>query len=160
MKQRIKGILLTLLILTVITWLFIIYAPKYLNIMRMAPRGIHGIYSSADRDSKYQTQLSKDVLLKKLEQDGYLIKGGKLHDYDPPWDSLSYLIDKIPCDTQKIEAYIEFKRANQNELTNFRILWFNATPNLSEDTNVYNNLARRYYRCFEDILKSHMVSKN
>ena len=137
--------------------LFIKYAPKYLAIMKSAPPGIHGFYSLADYDLIYKTEDDKDMLLHDLENDGLQVKNGRLHDYDPPWDSLRYLIDNISCDTQKIEPYIEFHRGKQNGFTTFRILWINATPNESYDTILYKNLTKKYYDCFEVILSRHGV---
>ena len=141
----------------VLVGLFIKYAPDYLAIMKPAPPGIHGHYSLADYDPVYKTKYDKDSLLKQLETDNLLIKSGRLNDYDPPWDSLRYLIGNVRCDTQNIEPYIEFRREKQNGFTTFRILWINATPNENYDTTLYQTMTREYYNCFEAILQRHDV---
>jgi len=125
--------------------------------MKPAPPGIHGLYSLVDYDPVFKTKYEKDSLLEQLETDGLIIKSGRLHDYDPPWDSLRYLIDNVRCETQNIEAYIEFRRTKQDSFTTFRILWINAAPNESYDTTLYETLTKKYYNCFETILKRHDV---
>jgi hypothetical protein len=157
MNKRAKAVSIIGLI-AILVGLFIKYAPDYLAIMKPAPPGIHGLYSSDDRDAIYKTNLHKDTLLHELDKEGLVIKSGRLHDYDPPWDSLRYLIDNITCDTQRIEPYIEFRKDRANGLTTFKILWINATPNLSYDTAVYWTLTRKYYNCFDAILKRHKVN--
>ena len=159
MTRRAKAFLFIGLI-ALIVGLFIKYAPKYLAIMKPAPPGIHGLYSSPDYDLVYKSVHGKDTLLHDFEKDGLLVKSGRLNEYDPPWDSLRYLIDNIICDTQKIEPYIEFRKEKQNGFTTFRILWINATPNESYDTTFYQNMTRQYYDCFEAILKRHGVQYN
>lgn len=155
MNRRVKSIVIIALIL-VLTGLLIRYAPQYLTFMKPAPPGIHGLYSS-DYDPVYKTTDDKDSLLHDLEREGILVKSGRLHDYDPPWDSLRYVIGNIRCDTQLIEPYIEFFRGKQEGFTSFRILWINAAPNKSYDTTLYNNLTKKYYDCFEAILSRHGV---
>jgi hypothetical protein len=156
MKRTTKT-LIVIGLLVVLVGLFIKYGPDYLAIMKPAPPGIHGLYSLADYDPVYKIKYDKDSLLKHLETDGLLIKSGRLNDYDPPWDSLRYLIDNIRCDTQSIEPYIEFRREKQNGLTTFRILWINAAPNESYDTTLYQAMTKKYYNCFETILRRHEV---
>ncbi|RYE55632.1 MAG: hypothetical protein EOP48_09795 [Sphingobacteriales bacterium] len=133
------------------------YLPDYLGIMKPAPPGIHGLYSLRSYGRIYKTRYSKDSLLGRLANDGLTIKSGRLHDYDPPWDSLRYLIDNVVCDTQKVEPYIEFRKEKERDSTTFRILWINATPNESYDTTLYQNLTKKYYDCFETILKRNGV---
>ena len=154
MRRKTKAFFFFVLIV-IFVGLFIKYAPRYLAIMKTAPRGIHGLYSLADYDPLYKTNYDKDTLLLELQKEGLLIKSGRLNDYDPPWDSLRYLIDNITCDTQKIEPYIEFRREKQNGFTTFRILWINATPNENDD--LYRTLTKKYYGCFETILRRHGV---
>ncbi len=156
MKRATKTFILIGLIV-ILVGLFIKYAPDYLGIMKPAPPGIHGLFLSADYDPLYKTKYDKDSLLKYLEKDGLQIKSGRLNDYDPPWDSLRYLVDNIRCDTQNIEPYIEFHKEKQNGFTTFRILWINATPNESYDTTLYQTLTKKYYDCFETILQRHEV---
>jgi hypothetical protein len=137
--------------------LFIKYAPDYFAIMKPAPEGIHGLYSLADYDPIYKTKDDKDSLLKYLQMDGLIVKSGRLNDYDPPWDSLRYLVDNIRCDTQNIEPYIEFHKEKQNGFTTFRILWINSTLNENFDSTLYRTLTKSYYNCFETILQRHGV---
>ena len=154
MKRTTKTLIVTGMLIAFVG-LFIKYVPDYLVIMKPAPPGIHGLYSLTEYDPAYRTKYEKDSLLKHLEKDGLIIKSGRLHNYDPPWDSLRYLVDNIRCDTQNIEPYIEFRREKQNGFTKFKILWINATPNESYDTTIYQTLAKRYYDCFEAILERH-----
>ena len=156
MKRTTKT-LIVIGLLVVLVGLFIKNVPDYLAIMKPAPRGIHGLYSLAGYDPIYKSKYDKDSLLKYLKTDSLLIKSGRLHDYDPPWDSLRYLIDNVHCDTQTIEPYIEFHRQKQNGFTVFRILWINATPIESYDTTLYQTLTKKYYDCFEKILERHGV---
>src|SRR5689334_9457942 len=142
MTRKIITLLIVGLILTVAI-IFLISPLKYVAIMRLAPPGIHGLYSLADYDLVYKTKYDKDTLLSDLAKDGLVIKSGRLHDYDPPWDSLRYLIDNITCDKQKIEPYIEFHREKQKGFTTFRILWINAAPNKSYDTTLYRTLTKK-----------------
>jgi hypothetical protein len=144
-------------LIVILVGLFIKYAPEHLAIMKPAPPGIHGLFSSADYNPLYNTKYDKDSLLKYLEKEGLIIKSGILNDYDPPWDSLRYLVGNIRCDTQIIEPYIEFNKEKHNGLTTFRILWINATPNESYDTTLYQTLTKKYYDCFEKILKRYEV---
>lgn len=144
-------------ILIVLVGLFIRYATDYFAIMKPAPPGIHGHYSLDQHNPVYKTKHDKDSLLNMLRLEGLVIKSGRLHDYDPPWDSLRYLVDNIQCDTQKIEPYIEFQREKQNDFTTFSILWINATPNESYDTMLYQTMTKKYYNCFEAILRRHDV---
>jgi len=159
MTFRTKVFIAALIIAPVPLFLFIKHFPRSLHFSDPAPRGIHGIYSSANYDRVYKTKLHKDSLLVDLEKEGLIIKSGRLHDYDAPWDSLRYLIDSVTCDTQRIEPYIEFFKEKQNGLTCFKIIWINAAPNLSYDTSVVPILTKKYYDCFEDILKRHEVTK-
>lgn len=144
-------------ILIVLVGLFIWYATDYLAIGKPAPPGIHGLYSLYDYNPVYKTKHDKDSLLNLLKVDGLVIKSGRLHDYDAPWDSLRYLIDNIRCDTQIIEPYIEFQREKQNDFTTFKILWINATSNESYDTILYQTMTKKYFNCFETILRRHDV---
>lgn len=154
-----KGTKLFLIIglIAVFVAVFIRFAPDYLSIMKPAPPGIHGNYSLAEYDLTYKTEYDKDSLLHNLEKDGLDIRSGRLHDYDPPWDSLRYLVGNIRCDTQQIESYIEFRKEKQDGFTTFRILGMSATPNESYDTMLYRNLTKKYYDCFETILSRHGV---
>lgn len=156
MKRTTKGLIVIGLIILFIG-LFNKYSTDYLEIKKYAPPGIHGHYSLPDYDPVYKTKYDKDSLLKYLEKDGLQIKMGRLNDYDPPWDSLRYLIDNIRCDTQNIETYIEFRREKQKGYITFRILWINATPNESYDTTLYQKLTKKYFNCFETILQQHAV---
>lgn len=126
------------------------------GIMAPAPSGIHGHYSSATYDPEYKTKMSVDSFLTVLKKDGMIIKSGRLNDYDPPWDSLRYLIGNIPCDKQQIEAYIEFKDKRATNTT-FKVMWFNAPP--TKDDKIYQKLTESYYKCFESLLKSHNLIK-
>lgn len=144
-------------LLALLVFLFIYYAFDILKIKRPAPPGIHGLYSLHENDRTYTTTFDKDSLLKFLETDGFEIKSGRLNDYDPPWDSLRYLIDNIKCDALIIEPCIEFHKVKENGFTEFRILWIYAAPNESNDTTLYHALTHKYYDCFESILKRHGV---
>lgn len=144
-------------LIVIFAGLLIKYAPKYLEINKPAPLGIHGRFLAIDYNPLYKAKYGKDSLLKCLEKDGLLIKSGRLNNYDPPWDSLRYLIGNIHCDTQIIEPYIEFNKEEHNGLTTFRILWINSSPNESYDSTVYETLTHKYYHCFETILKRHEV---
>ena len=115
--------------------------------MAPAPSGIHGVYSSSS-PKNYQLNKSKDSVLSVFIEKGLLIKMGKLNDYDAPWDSLRYGIDRIKCDKDLIEAYIEFAKSGSS----FRILWFNGSP--TEDERIYNLRVEKYYYCFEKFLKA------
>jgi hypothetical protein len=150
----------TLLALVLAGLIFCVkYFSKQFDIMKPAPQGINGLYKlSGYQDLLYTTKLNKDTLLAGLEKDGLSIKRGKLNTYDAEWDSLRYLISNITCDTLRIEPYIEFQRDIKKDVLSFRILWINGTPNLSYDTTVYNSLAKKYYDCFEAILKRHEVN--
>lgn len=156
MTRRTKQTLI-IAVVAIVAVFAIAYAPQYLQIMKPAPPGIHGNYSITGYDPVYKTSNEKDSLLQRLEKDGLEIKSGRLHDYDPPWDSLRYVIGNIPCGTEKIESYIEFSKEKQDSLTTFRVLWMNAAPNESYDTALYNTMARKYYDCFETILSRHGV---
>lgn len=118
---------------------------------RLAPLGIHGIYSHINDSIVYKTiNLSKDSMLAVLKSNNLIVKNGRLHSYDPTWDSLSYLIKKIPCDSEHVEAYIEFQDKKSNNTT-FRILWFNSTP--TKNDSLYLRKTEAYYKCFEMLLK-------
>lgn len=123
---------------------------------RPAPLGIHGIYSRIN-DSVYKTNnLCKDSILDILKSKNLIIKKEYLHKYDPPWDSLRYLISNIPCNLKYIEAYVEFHDKKSNNTT-FRILWFNSTP--TNDDKLYKKRTEAYYKCFELLLKENNIVK-
>jgi hypothetical protein len=124
--------------------------------MTPAPAGIHGTYSSTSYNPTYKAPDSKDSLLILLEDGKMLVRSGRLNSYDPPWDSLRYLIGNIQCDTGRIEAYIEFLDKKEPQST-FRVLWFNATP--TTDDKIYDRLTNTYYQCFERELSSFQVRK-
>ncbi len=121
-----------------------------------APHGHSGCYSRIN-DSIYKTtNLCKDSILSILESKNLVIKTGRLQSYDPPWDSLRYVISNIPCDTGSVEAYIEFNDKKSHNAT-IRILWFNSTP--TEDDSLYLKRTEVYYRCFELLLKENNITK-
>ena len=124
--------------------------------MAPAPAGIHGTYSSTSYNPTYKAPVSKDSLLKQLEAGKMLVKSGRLNSYDPPLDSLRYLIGNIRCDTGNVEAYIEFFDKKGPQST-FRVLWFNAAP--TTDDKVYDRLTSSYYQCFERELSGYQVRK-
>ncbi len=121
-----------------------------------APLGIHGEYSSISYTPNYQTNMSKDSLLLILAKENVTIKSGRLNNYDPPWDSLRYVLGNITCDNQKIEAYIEFKDKRATNTT-FQVFWFNATP--TKDDKIHEKLTTNYYQCFEALLKKNNLIK-
>jgi len=117
-----------------------------------APAGIHGEYSLTPDSYVYQANgINKDSVLSIFKMNDLKVTGGKLNNYDAPWDSLRYLIGNIPCDTQNIEAYIEF--TDKKALN----IWFNATP--TDDDEKYEKLAKGYYECFEALLKKSGIIK-
>ena len=136
---------------------FIRYAPNHFGIMTPAPLGIHGIYSLETSDRIYKSRFQKDSLLHMLEKEGLIIKADRLNKYDPPWDSLRYLIGNVYCGNQSIEPYIEFKKDKEDGYTIFQVLWINAAPNASYDTNVYKTLTIKYFRCLEEVLKRNNI---
>lgn len=121
-----------------------------------APAGIHGNYSSASFYSTYKALVSKDSLLKTLEASKIFVRSGRLNSYDPPWDSLSYILGNIPCDTGHVEAYIQFSDKNERQST-FHVLWFNASPTTNDED--YDWLTKRYYNCFDEIFQNFQVTK-
>lgn len=136
---------------------FVIYLLKDCKgFMAPAPAGIHGTYSSTSYNPTFKAPVSKDSLLQLLEAGQLQVKSGRLNSYDPPWDSLRYLIGNIRCDTGHIEAYIEFLDKKEAQST-FRILWFNAPP--TTDDKVYDRLTSSYYQCFERELLNYQVRK-
>lgn len=137
-------------------WVVFLFIKKASLFKTPAPKGIHGEYALTNNSPIYQTNLNKDSLLLKLTEEKLIVKPGQLDNYGAPWDSLRYLIDQIPCNQQKIEAYIEFfdsGRAN----TKFRVLWFNASTTTNNE--VYEQLTRNYYECFEKLLKKYGIIK-
>ena len=141
----------------VLIFLFISHALQHFGIMSPAPLGVHGIYSFVQCDRMYKVKIQKDSLLHAFKKEGFIVSADRLNKYDPPWDSLRYLISNIYCGNQKIEPYIEFKKEKSDGFTLFQILWINAAPNMSYDTNIYKMLTIKYYNCFEDILKRNDV---
>jgi hypothetical protein len=137
-------------------WLVIYLLKDCKGFMAPAPAGIHGTYSSTSYNPTYKAPDSKDSLLILLEDGKMLVRSGRLNSYDPPWDSLRYLIGNIQCDTGRIEAYIEFLDKKEPQST-FRVLWFNATP--TTDDKIYDRLTNTYYQCFERELSSFQVRK-
>src|SRR5689334_1869962 len=81
--------------------------------MAPAPAGIHGVYLSDTYHPTYKAPAFKGSLLKAFEAGQIIVKRERLHSYDPPWDGLRYLIGNIRCDTEDIEAYIEFSDKNE-----------------------------------------------
>ena len=139
--------------------IFIVFLINFQQETSPAPPGIHGEYSINELNGYYLTNFNKDTLLKRLKLEGLIIKSGRINDYDPPWDSLRYLVDNIKCGNQKIKAYIEFGKVDHDSLTHFRILWINGPANTSKDTLIYNNIARKYYSCFGEIFKKYCMNK-
>lgn len=120
-----------------------------------APHGHSGCYRRIT-DSIYKTNnLCKDSILKILASKDLIIKSGRLQSYDPPWDSLRYIISNIPCDTDKIEAYIEFNDKDSKNAT-IKILYFESTP--TEDDSLYVRKTEAFYKCFEQILKENNIT--
>jgi hypothetical protein len=118
-----------------------------------APMGIHGTYS-LDSTTFFTTAQTKDSMLFHFQNRGWNIKPGRLNEYDPPWDSLRYLVGNIKCDTTNIEGYIEFTKEST---TRFFVLWINAPP--SDDDAVYEKLSHKYFDCLEDQLESLEVTR-
>lgn len=121
-----------------------------------AHHGHSGCYLRIN-DSIYKTNnLSRDSILSILKSKNLIIKTGRLQSYDPPWDSLRYVISNIPCDTNKTEAYIEFNDKHSN-MTTIKILYFISTP--TEDDTVYLKKTEAFYKCFELILKENNITQ-
>ena len=104
---------------------FICTGPNHHGIMSPAPLGIHGIYSMVLNDRIYKVKAPKDSILHVFEKEGLLVSKDRLNQYDPPWDSLRYLIGNVNCGNQKIEPYIEFEKLKRDGCTVFRVLWIN-----------------------------------
>ena len=122
-----------------------------------APHGIHGLYELDSNKNIYQANnLCKDSFLNVLVKEHIAVKPDTSLKYGAPWDSLRYLLGNIPCDSQHIEAYVEFKDKRANNVT-FRLLWFNATP--TKDDKIYQKLAESFYKCFDSFLKGHNLIK-
>lgn len=121
-----------------------------------APYGIHGEYSLVSTPTYTANGVEKDSLLKLLTKENLIVKNGRVNDYDPPWDSLRYLVANIPCDEEKIEAYIEFKDKRARNTT-FQVLWFNAEP--TRDNKEYEKRAEKYFKCFESLLRKNQLIK-
>ena len=126
------------------------------GIMTPAPSGIHGHFSAGTYEPNYETTISVDSFLTILKHDKIIIESGRLNDYDPPWDSLRYILGNITCDKEKIEAYIEFKDKRASNTT-LQVIWFNAVPTM--DNEEYKKRAENYYQCFEALLKKNNLIK-
>lgn len=124
--------------------------------MKPAPMGVHGQYSLLEETTYKTNNLNKDSILKVLKLNDLTIKEGRLNKYDAPWDSLRYIIGNINCNTQIIEACIEFQDKNSINAT-FKVLWFNAVP--TNDDSVYKMRVKEYSQCFEAILKKNNLIK-
>lgn len=147
MSDSVKKIVLLLGVILFLVLVGCYFKKKSTQIMAPAPSGIHGTYSS-NSPRNYELNKSKDSVIAIFERNGLSIKTGKLNDYDAPWDSLRYGINKFPCDKDIIEAYIEFAKSGAS----FKILWFNGSP--TDDERIYNLRVEKYYYCFESFLKA------
>jgi hypothetical protein len=103
----------TLLLMLTLIGLVIFLVKDCRGFMAPAPAGIHGRYLSTTYEPTYKAPVPKDSLLKTLEANNILTMSGRQHSYDPPWDSLTYIFGNIPCDTEHIEAYVEFSHRNE-----------------------------------------------
>jgi hypothetical protein len=105
-----------------------------------APLGTHGAYSLS-RDLVYTAnKMTKDSVLEIFTADGLDIK------FDQPTGSGRCLVNNIPCNGVKIEAYIEFLDKPGTD-AKFKVLWFNAES--TDDDEEYQKRAEDYYECFE-----------
>lgn len=125
--------------------------------MQSQPPGYDGRFSIPRYDSLYMTAYDQDSLITLFVKEGFVINR---HHNDLEWDSISYRIGHMPCDTQRIEPFIRFKREKINGLTTFRILWIEGPGNISFDTSIYDAMGRKYYKCIDAILKRYGVTVN
>lgn len=139
---------------SILVVIFLLFSCR--GFMKPAPIGVHGQYSLLEETSYKTNNLSKDSILKILMLNDLSIKEGRLNKYDPPWDSLRYIIGNINCNAQLIEACVEFQDKNSITST-FKVLWFNAIP--TNDDSVYKIRAKEYYQCFEAVLKKNNIIK-
>jgi hypothetical protein len=144
------------IIASIVTTLILVGVYCCTGIKTPAPLGVHGEYSSISYNPNYQASMSKDSFLLMLSKENVEIKSGRLNNYDPPWDSLRYVLGNIICDNQEIEAYIEFKDKKATNRT-FKVFWFNAAP--TKDDKIYEKLTANYYNCFEALLKKNNLIK-
>lgn len=121
------------------------------GIMAPAPNGTHGTYTVVNPHIYEINGLTKDSLLTAFAKRNLIINSGRLNNYDPPWDSLSYLISNIYCGREKIEAYIEFSKKSDTNRT-LKLVHVNALP--TKDDEEYENRVENYYKCFEDLLST------
>jgi hypothetical protein len=121
------------------------------GIMAPAPNGIHGTYAVVNPPVYEINGLTKDSMLIAFAKGNLIINSGRLNNYDPPWDSLSYLISNIYCGREKIEAYIEFSNKSDTNTT-LKLVHFNALP--TKDNEEYKKRVENYYKCFEDLLST------
>jgi len=140
--------------------LFVILSILSFNICgcSRAPEGAQGFYNIGGRDSTscLLKNVTKDIFFSALRKEGLVVKSDRLHDYDPPWDSIHYVISDIYCDHQIIDAYIEY---NDKQTVDKRliILGFKAKP--TYDNNLYFILVERYYHCFKSLLRKNNLIK-
>jgi hypothetical protein len=144
------------IVIIALVGLLIFFFKDCRGFMAPAPAGIHGTFSSSSYNPTYKAPVYKDSLLKAIAASQIIVRSGRLHSYDPPWDSLSYLLSNIPCDTGHVEAYIEFSNKKESQST-FRVLSFNASP--IKDDEDYDRLTKHYYNCFETVLENYHVIK-
>lgn len=139
-----------------ISLVFILFIACSCNrFMKPAPEGEHGLYSKLN-NPVYQSTNSKDSLLLILKEKHLIIQEGRINKYDAPWDCFRYFISNINCDSQQIEAYIEFQDKKATNAT-FRVLWFKSVP--TNDDSIYNKRTANYYQCFESLLKNCILIK-
>ena len=132
----------------------------YCRFLAPAPQGVHGIYGRYGRESDFSTyqikNVTKDEFLDVLIKNGIIVKGERLNDYDPPWDSLRYILDHIPCDKLPLEAYIEFAD-KKNVNTTFNVIWCKSEPTMNEKE--YLKIEAQCYSCFESFLRKYNLIK-
>jgi hypothetical protein len=125
------------------------------NFMRPMPPGYDGHFWTHNYNPVYKTTYHQDTLIRLFEKQGFLINH---HHNALEWDSVSYRIDRVPCDTLQVEPFIKFQKKKVNGLTQFKILWVYGPPNSSFDTAIYYALGRKYLTCFEAVLKRYGVT--
>lgn len=123
--------------------------------MAPAPLGFHGHYFLYDsvKVLYVANQMTKNSVLALFSGLGFAVQPELLNEA-PHWDSLRYVIGQVRCDAEFIGAFIEF-RQEEMEHTVFEVLWFNAEP--TEDDGEYWLRAKKYDKCFEDILEAHKI---